>query len=280
MSEKEPLVSVIVPCYNYAQYLPEALDSVLAQTFRNWECIIINDGSLDNTQEVAMSYCRKDNRFKYYWKENGGHSSARNYGISNSSGKYILPLDADDKVDNNYLKEAIEVLENREDVKLVTGRVQYFGDINETFSMPVYSLQSYLIVNYISISSLFRRSDFDKANGFDETMLGFEDWDLFIKILKNGGGVVQLPFCCLQYRKKNGSMFQNILKDRSIVFKDLLQLYNNNADVYGKYFDSPITLIQENEKMERVIKAYQQSRTYTLGLKINKIKRRIKGIIS
>jgi glycosyltransferase involved in cell wall biosynthesis len=273
--EKEinnPLVSVIVPCFNYAHFLGEALDSVLAQTYTNWECIIINDGSPDNTEEVAMNYCRKDNRFKYYWKENGGHSSARNFGVSNSFGKYILPLDADDKISDDYLKQATEVLENTKNVKLVTGQVQQFGDVNERFLIPVYTLRSYLIVNYISISSLFRRSDFDEVKGFDETMLGFEDWDLFIKILKDGGEVVQLPFCCLYYRKKNGSMFQNVLNDKSVVFKDLLQLYNNNADVYRKYFDNPVYLIQENEKLNRVIKAYQQSRTYKIGLKVRKFK--------
>lgn len=266
------LVSVIVPCYNYAHYLGEALDSVLAQTYSNWECIIINDGSPDNTEEVALGYCEKDRRFKYFYKENAGHSSARNYGIRHSSGNYILPLDADDKIDENYLKKAIEIIENREDVKLVTGQVQHFGDVNERFTMPVYTLRSYLVVNYISISSLFRRTDFEAANGFDETMLGFEDWDLFIKILKNGGNVVELPFICLFYRKKSGSMFQNVLNDKVVAFKDLLHLYNNNVNVYAKYFDNPVYLIQENEKMKRVIKAYQQSRTYRIGSTIKKLK--------
>jgi hypothetical protein len=67
-------------------------------------------------------------------------------------------------------------------------------------------------------------------------------------------------------------MFQNVLNDKSVVFKDLLQLYNNNADVYRKYFDNPVYLIQENEKLNRVIKAYQQSRTYKIGLKVRKFK--------
>jgi glycosyltransferase involved in cell wall biosynthesis len=271
MTDKK-LVSIIVPCYNYARYLPEALDSVLAQTYEDWECIIINDGSVDNTEQVALEYCRKDVRFKYFYKENGGHSSARNFGITNSLGKYILPLDADDKISKDYLKEAIQVIENKEGVKLVTGQVQQFGDVHEKLVMPAYTLRSYLIVNYISISSLFRRSDYNAANGFDEKMLGFEDWDLFIKILKNGGEVVELPFCCLFYRKKNDSMFQNVLNNKAVIFKDLLQLYNNNADVYAKYFDNPVYLIQENVKMDRVIKAYQQSRTYRMGLKIRSLK--------
>lgn len=266
------LVSVIVPCYNYALFLGEALDSVLAQTYMDWECIIINDGSPDNTEEVARKYCEKDTRFKYFYKENGGHSSARNFGIRYSSGKYILPLDADDMLSNNYLKAAVEKIESNPNIKLVTGEVQVLGDMNEKFIMQHYNLRSYLIINYISISTLFRKSDFDKVKGFDETMLGFEDWDFFIKVLKNGGEVIELPFTCLYYRKKNGSMFHNVSRDQSIVFKDQLRLYENNVDVYQKYFDNPICLIQENEKMTRVINAYQQSRTYRVGLKIRKLK--------
>jgi len=267
-----PLVSIIVPCYNYAHFLGEALDSVLAQTYPHWECIIINDGSPDNTEEVAMEYCKKDSRIKYFYKENGGHSSARNFGIKTSVGKYILPLDADDRISNIYLEKAIEILESETDVKLVTGEVQLFGNTNSQLKMPEFDLRSFLIVNYITISSLFRRSDYDSTKGFDEAMLVFEDWDLFISLLKKGGTVKELPFTCLFYRKKEVSMFHTGLKDRKRVYKDLLKLYINHSDIYQEYFDSPIELIQENEKMTRVIEAYHESTTYRFGLTIRKFK--------
>jgi len=270
---QQSLVSIIIPCFNYAHFLGEALESVLAQTYMNWECIIINDGSPDNTEEVALKYCKKDNRLKYYYKENGGHSSARNFGVSHSSGKYILPLDADDTISDNYIDAAVKKIESDPNIKLVTGQVQHFGDVHEKFIMPAYSIKSYLVVNFISISSLFSKEDFDNAKGFDENMLTFEDWDLFIKILKDGGEVVELPFVGLNYRKKDKSLFRECLKDDQRVFKDLLKLYNNNIDVYAKYFQNPIYLIQENEKMTRVIKAYQKSATYQVGLKIHKLKK-------
>jgi glycosyltransferase involved in cell wall biosynthesis len=270
---QQSLVSIIIPCFNYAHFLGEALESVLAQTYMNWECIIINDGSPDNTEEVALKYCKKDNRLKYYYKENGGHSSARNFGVSHSSGKYILPLDADDTISDNYIEAAVKKIESDRNIKLVTGQVQHFGDVHEKFIMPAYSIKSYLVVNFISISSLFSKEDFDNAKGFDENMLTFEDWDLFIKILKHGGEVVELPFVGLNYRKKDKSLFRECLKDDQRVFEDLLKLYNNNIDVYAKYFQNPIYLIQENEKMTRVIKAYQKSATYQVGLKIHKLKK-------
>jgi hypothetical protein len=150
--------------------------------------------------------------------------------------------------------------------------VQHFGDVKEKFIMPAFSLRSYLIVNYISISSLFKKEDFYKVKGFDESMLVFEDWDLFIKILKDGGEVVQLPFVGLNYRRKDESLFRQTLKENKRSFKDLLKLYINNIDVYEKYFDSPVMLIKENEKMNRVINNYQKSRTYKLGTIIKNAK--------
>lgn len=271
MTSQDDLVSVIVPCYNYAQYLPEALESVLAQTHKNWECIIVNDGSPDNTEEVALKYCNKDSRFKYFYKENGGHSSARNFGILRSAGKYILPLDADDYISELFLEKAAEVLNKDESIKLVTGQVQLYGMSDEKITIA-FDLRSFLIVNYITITSLFRRSDYNKTNGFDETMKVFEDWDFFISLLKNGGSVKELPFTCLFYRKKEKSMFHDASKNKEQVFKDQLRLYNNHVDIYRKYFDSPIHLIQENEKMNRVINGYQKSNTYKLGLLVRKIK--------
>ena len=91
-----PKVSVIVPCYNQGEYLADALESVLYQTFTDWECIIVNDGSSDNTEEVANKFCELDKRFKYISQTNQGVSAARNNGIKASSGTYILPLDGDD----------------------------------------------------------------------------------------------------------------------------------------------------------------------------------------
>lgn len=92
------LVSVIVPCYNQANYLGETLQSVLEQSYSNWECIIVNDGSSDHTEELALHWCEKDSRFRYLYKKNGGLSSARNAGITVSKGDYIQFLDSDDLI--------------------------------------------------------------------------------------------------------------------------------------------------------------------------------------
>ena len=105
----QKLVSIIVPCYNQAIYLTECLNSVLNQTYSNWECLIIDDGSPDNTFEIANLFIEKDKRFKYFKKENGGLSSARNFGIKQSFGEFILPLDADDKIHQDYISEVVKI---------------------------------------------------------------------------------------------------------------------------------------------------------------------------
>lgn len=90
------LISVIVPCFNQAQYLNECLQSLINQTYENWECIIVNDGSIDNTEEIALEWTKKDNRFLYEKKENGGISTARNFGLKKAKGQWIQFLDCDD----------------------------------------------------------------------------------------------------------------------------------------------------------------------------------------
>src|SRR5450631_1131590 len=98
MDVSDSMVSIIVPCYNHAHYLEEALDSVLQQSFSNWECIIINDGSTDNTKSVGEAYVNKDPRFRLINIQNSGVSVAKNTAIAEAKGTYIFPLDADNKM--------------------------------------------------------------------------------------------------------------------------------------------------------------------------------------
>ena len=113
-----PLISVIVPCYNQAQYLDECLQSVLDQTYTDWECIIVNDGSPDHTEEIAKKWVEKDTRFIYLSKENGGLSDARNVGIQASSGSYIALVDSDDLIAQSFIEELYEVKQQNNIIKI------------------------------------------------------------------------------------------------------------------------------------------------------------------
>ena len=104
MAEHNNLISVIVPVYNVELYLAECINSILKQSFSNFELLLIDDGSTDHSSLICQEYVLKDSRIKYYKKSNGGLSDARNYGIKKSIGKYITFIDSDDYIDENYLK--------------------------------------------------------------------------------------------------------------------------------------------------------------------------------
>ena len=103
----DSLISVIVPVYNSEQTLNRCIDSILGQTYRNFELFLINDGSKDRSGEICDEYARKDSRVKVFHKENGGVSSARNVGLDNASGEWITFVDSDDRIGQNFLKNLV-----------------------------------------------------------------------------------------------------------------------------------------------------------------------------
>ena len=120
------LFSVIIPCYNQAHFLNDALSSLVAQNYTNWEAIIVNDGSIDNTFEVSDAWCKKDSRIKYISTSNNGLSAARNTGIDFSDGEYISLLDADDKYAVTHLESMSKIL--NEGFDIVFSGYSYFSD--------------------------------------------------------------------------------------------------------------------------------------------------------
>lgn len=125
-----PLVTVIVPCYNQSKYLPFTLESILNQSYQNWECIIIDDGSPDNTEDIAKIWCNKDKRFNYILQKNLGVSAARNKGISIANGDYVQFLDADDQLEVEKFEHQVHFLEQNPLVDIIYGTSRYFFDGN------------------------------------------------------------------------------------------------------------------------------------------------------
>ncbi|WP_280672796.1 MULTISPECIES: glycosyltransferase family A protein [unclassified Dysgonomonas] len=255
-----PIISIIVPCYNQAQYLPETLQSVLKQSLQNWECIIVNDGSPDNTEEVALEWCGKDARFKYQKKENGGIASARNYGIEHSTGKYILPLDSDDLISEDYAKEAVEVLDTDPSVKIVFARAELFGELNGEWDLLPYSYTNELFIrNCIHCSAVFRRSDYDKTTGYNSNMKkGWEDYDFYLSLLEPDDKVFKIDKVHFYYRIKEVS--RNAGVTESIEAELRLQLFRNHQEAYLKYMD-PIEMYRQLRRLELI----EQSTQYKVG---------------
>ena len=235
--KEPPLVSIIVPCYSQAIFLDEALDSVLKQTYSNWECIIVNDGSLDNTKQVAKKWLKKDKRFKYYRKRNSGLSATRNHGIKKSKGSYILPLDADDKISEYYLQEAVELLNNT-NIGVVYCRADYFGEMIGEWGLPEFSEKELLLNNIVFCSAFFRRKDFNKTLGYNSGMIyGLEDWDFWLSLLEVGCSFYRIPKIHFHYRVKEHSMIKSISAEN---YRYLFKLvFINHFDLYVKYFGLP-----------------------------------------
>jgi glycosyltransferase involved in cell wall biosynthesis len=196
-----PLISTIIPAYNYGRYLPETLDCLVAQTYKNWECIIVNDGSTDNTEEVAKKYAKNDRRFKYFYQKNQGTSAAKNEGIKRSSGEYIQFLDSDDLILPSKFENQIKLFLKNKGIDVVYGNARYFfnndiskltysihGDNNEW--IPRMNGRGKDVIKYLAsqesimpISSpLIRKEAIVKAGGFNNNLKYHEDADLFVRL--------------------------------------------------------------------------------------------------
>ena len=256
-----PKVSIIVPCYNQAQYLSEALQSVLDQTYENWECIIVNDGSPDNTIEVAQEWVKKDSRFIYLYKENGGLSSARNAGIAIAEGEFILPLDADDRIGKDYTLLAMKTFQEDSDLKLVYCKAEKFGEESGSWNLPVFSLFELARQNMIFCSALYRKEDWSRVDGYDENMIfGLEDWEFWIAILKNGGEVKCLDEVEFYYRISENSMARTV----NIKHKEFSEKY-----VSKKHLDFLISNYDNLNKNRKMMKASLKSEKFVVNLFTN-----------
>jgi predicted O-linked N-acetylglucosamine transferase (SPINDLY family)/GT2 family glycosyltransferase len=229
-----PLVSIVIPCYNHATFLSEAIESIINQTYGNWECIIVNDGSPDNTSEVVNSLINKYSRHKITLLEkvNGGLSSARNAGIKISSGTHILCLDADDKIGSDFLKDSVTILQNNPEVGFVYTDVQYFGSRTDSISYGEFNSDSFLRNNQATATSMFRREIFDSVGGYKEIMDGgLEDWEFWISAYENGWNGYRLAKPCFYYRQYDkGSMLQNLVGNKSklqTLFARIISLHSN-----------------------------------------------------
>ena len=175
-------VSVIVPCFNYGHYLAECLESVKAQTYPHIETIIIDDGSTDNTREVAARFPWA----RYVHQANRGLSGARNVGIRLAKGQFIQPLDADDRLDPTAIAKAVAAMDGAD---IVCPGQQEFDGSNRFYRRAGWplDLQTFLQGNRIHCASMFRRKAWALVGGYDEGMKdGYEDWDFWIRLIAAG----------------------------------------------------------------------------------------------
>ena len=208
-----PFFSIIIPCYNQAHFLPDCLESLLKQEFQDWEAIIVNDGSPDDTSEVAKRFTEKDSRIKLTEKKNGGLSSARNFGISQAVGERYIFLDADDFLYTYCLEKVFEVAEKSDDFDLIQYGYTYVKEDGKTVLGHSFAQKKKSLIPDIFKGNLgpchsicISRLLLTAAGKFDEKLKSVEDWDFWIRAIKAGGEQKIISSQLVYYRYARTSM--------------------------------------------------------------------------
>jgi glycosyltransferase involved in cell wall biosynthesis len=181
------MISVIISTYHQNEYLAETIQSVLDQTYKNFELIIIDDNDNNFAKEIYLPYVVKDNRIFYIKTEDKGLSYTRNLGGFTSSGEFLLYLDGDDKIHPQFLEKTVKILEEDKKLGFVYTDTQHFDESNGFWEQPEYNFHNLLLQNYICSCSLIRRSAFLSVNGFDKNNFNYwEDWQFWISLGSKG----------------------------------------------------------------------------------------------
>lgn len=228
-------VSVIIPCFNAGATLVEAVESALAQTHANLEVIVVDDGSTDAETRKILDHASWP-RTRVIRQENGGPAAARNAAIEVSSGEFILPLDADDTIEPSYVEKAVAAMLANPNVGIVYCKARKFGAQTGPWHLPPYTLRELVIDNVIFVTSLFRRSDWQRVGGFNQSLRsGVEDYEFWVKIVGSGRDVVQLDDYLFNYRIQHSSRTSGFTADRAAVVATYASIFRENIDFYAKH---------------------------------------------
>ena len=232
--ESKTLISIIVPIYNVENYLRQCLDSIMNQTYQNFECLLINDGSPDNSAEICREYVDKDASFRYFEKENGGVSSARNLGIEHSKGEYITFIDSDDWVDSDYL-EVLHSKIKEYNTDFVISSYKKFDMDEDCFYLHIWDQDYYERIwtsqelltqlpnleNYdgsytVSWGKLFKRSIFDEILFNEQRKFG-EDFECSFKLYLSMTSCLYIHKALYNYRLHSESMLGQVVTERQLM---------------------------------------------------------------
>lgn len=222
----KPLISIVIPCYNHGEYLSEAVDSVLSQTWQDFEILVVNDGSTDpNTRSILGKFSRPKTRLIHH-EVNRGLPTARNTGVRHAKGKYICCLDADDKLQPTFLEKAILVLETNCGVDFVYSWTQVFGEENRVWYNPEFDPAELVHGNQIFTAAVYRRRAWEEIGGYREEMVeGYEDWEFWIRMAKAGFRGHRIPEKLLFVRRVGRSFIHRAMERHEQLVADI-QRYN------------------------------------------------------
>lgn len=235
-----PLVSVLMPAYNQAQYIVEALDSLLSQTYTNWEVAVVDDGSPDNVADIVAPYAARDPRIRFFHTENRGVAAARNFAAAHTSGPLLLPLDADDILLPTYIERCVERFALHPETTAAYAMWQYFGHTTKTPPLHYGSFANLFSMNRLHASTMFRRSDFIRIGGYDENLRrGLEDWELWMRLLSPEAVVHKIEEPLFRYRIKERS--HNVdAHSADTLHATFTYIYNKHRPLFELYQGNPI----------------------------------------
>ena len=245
-----PKVSAVIPCYNHGQYIDEAVDSILKQTYQDVEIIVINDGSTDRlTIEKLQAYCKPKTRVIH--TENRGPSAARNSGIAAAAGEYILLLDADDYFEATFLEKAVPILDKQPEIGAVSCGVQQFGASRKRDIPRGGDAKNFVVRNSAVGNGLIRKACWEQIGGYDERMkdVGYEDWNFWLDLTKRGWLVHIIPEYLFYYRHHPVSRRTRSHGKRLEVFG---QIIRNHRDLFERYVEEIV--------LEKELKIYHLRR--------------------
>ncbi|OSI12305.1 glycosyltransferase family A protein [Neisseria canis] len=270
-----PLVSVMIPYYNCQKYIIETIDSVEQQTYPNIEIIIVNDGSSEEDTLFLIDLLKNKSHIKYFYQENKGLSATRNAAATYAHGEYFLFLDADDVILPTYISQSVEILEKSPEVKLVYPLSEFFGAQTGIWQLPPYEgLKSILLGNRIPCIAIHRATHFRLSGGFDESLPTHEDWDLWIRMLAEGGEVFQIPEVLFRYRKRDdGSSLIHQLQCNPLLLKDHIQrVYIKNNTIFMQnqlsYWDL-LQIFWQHQDMDLSLSQLQEEKNSFLNSNLN-----------
>ncbi|RXP52573.1 glycosyltransferase [Lutibacter sp. HS1-25] len=246
------LISFVIPCYNDAQYIDQAVNSALNQTYSPIEVIVVDDGS--NTETKAILKSIEPKITKLITQENKGQSTARNVGIKEAKGNYIVTLDSDDFFEPTFCDEAIKLINNNMQIKIVTCNttILYDEGMTELYIPNGGEVQSFIFNNCALGSSLFKKEDWESCGGYDETMRkGFEDWEFYIRILQQGGYAKVIPNTLFNYRRRANSTTARANKNK---YELLNYIYTKHKELYIQNYEQLISHFLNSIKREEIEK--------------------------
>ena len=258
---QSPTVSVMIPYYNCKEYIVETIQSVLSQSHQNFEIIIVDDGSDPEHADYLKGFLADKPAIRYAVQNNQGVAAARNHAARLAGGKYFLFLDSDDLILPDYIEKCVTVLENNPDCKLVYPLAEYFDAQEGLWNLPDYDgLESLLKGNRIPIISMHRAEDFVSLGGFDENLTTHEDWDLWIRLLSNGGTVIRIPEVLFRYRKRRdgSSLINRLEQNPDLNREDWQKVYEKNRVLFMQYHLGYSDCIQKISLLEQQIQSLSE----------------------